>query len=166
MAILKESWRDRYAVAGDLRLRYVDLRHGAARDPEGLERVLSDALEHLSYAGQGFGELVTSHLQTVVAMDRVTHGWAPGKSAWASNFQGMARTNGHFVACQLVWYATAIRLERDRKASGRALNKTAMRDACRAAQERYLRQFDDAEQWIRYMDPDANTEFDSNPGAA
>jgi hypothetical protein len=120
--------------------------------------VLSDALGRLSRAGQGFGELVTSHLRMVVATDHVAQAYVLPSSAWGSTFQDQARTNGHVLACHLVWAATAIRLARDAKAAGRKADRSAISDACWAAQQRFLNQFDDAEEWIEYMRPGSDSD--------
>jgi len=127
--------------------------------------VLRDALERLSEAGQGFGELVTSHLRMVVAVDHLAHAYVLSSSAWGSTFQDQSRTDGHILACKLIWAAVAIRLARDAKASGHPLDRFAISAACWEAQQRFLRQFDDAEEWIAYMRP-ANDPRDPGTGAA
>jgi hypothetical protein len=162
----KEAWHTRYATAGDLRLQFMDVRSEQTRDPEALKRVLDDALSRLSCAGQGFGELVTSHLRIVVAVDEPADAYILPQSAWRSTFQGQSRTSGHLLACRLIWAATAIRLARDAKAVGRRVGSEAIRKACWAAQRRFLSQFDNAQEWIRYMDPDLDRDVGSGPGAA
>ena len=166
LTLLKEAWTDRYATAGDLRLEFMDIRRPPKRNPEALRRVLNDALGRLSAAGQGFGELVTSHLRTVVATDDVRQEYALPTSAWGSTFEGQSSTNGHFVACELIWAATAIRLARDAKAAGRHPDLTAMREACWAAQQRFLHQFDDADVWIDYLKPNLGPDSGMTNGAA
>jgi hypothetical protein len=156
--IASEAWRDRYATAGDLRLQFMDLRKPPRRDPGRLQSVLGDALERLSHAGQGFGELVTSHLRMVVAVDHVAQAYILSSSAWGSTFQDQSRTNGHILACKLIWAATSIRLARDAKRAGRPLNTVAIRDAAWEAQQRFLHQFGDAEEWIAYMQPEGGAD--------
>ena len=155
--LVQEAWLNRSATAGSLRLPFMDLRRPPQRDPAGLERVLTEALERLSRAGQGFGELVTSHVRLVVAVDHVVQAYVLSSRAWGSTFQDPSRTNGHILACKLVWAAAAIRLARDAKAFGRAMDRDAIRDACWQAQQRYLRQFPDAEEWIDYMNPNRDS---------
>lgn len=151
--IFREAWYDRNAKWGDLQLMFMDIRKSPNHDPHTLEKTLTDALERLSIAGQGFGELVTSHLLMVVATDYVGQAYVLPSRVWASTFQDRSRTDGHILACMLIWAATSIRLARDAKAAGQPLKRISVRNACWNAQQRFLRQFDDAEMWIDYMDP-------------
>jgi hypothetical protein len=160
-----EAWLERYATAGDLRLQFMDLRKPPLRDPEGLQGVLGDALDRVSHAGQGFGELVTSHLRMVVATDQVAQAYVLSSSAWASTFQDQSRTNGHILVCKLIWAATSIRLARDAQRANRALDTATIRDAAWDAQQRFLHQFADAEEWIAYMQPGRGADGPA-PGAA
>jgi hypothetical protein len=163
---LKEAWYDRYATSGDLRLQFMDVRRPPNRDPEALGGILSDALERLSHAGQGFGELVTSHLRMVVATDHLAQAYVLPTSAWASTFQDQSRSNGHVLACKLIWAATSIRLARDARAAGRPIDRITVREACWTAQQRFLRRFGDADEWIDYMKPGGDMDADSGDGGA
>ena len=152
--VVREAWAERTATSGSLSLRFMDIRGRYHRDPARLEAVLSTALGKLSQAGQGFGELVTSHLVLVVASDRLRRHYIISKRVWASRFQDAARTDAHMLACQLIWAATAIRLARDTRQAGQALDRATIRQRCWDAQRRFLSAFDDAEEWIEHMDPD------------
>jgi hypothetical protein len=165
--IAREAWLTRSAKAGDLTLRVMDLRGKNTRHPNALTAVVRDALERLSAARQGFGELVTSHLHTIVAVDERTRAIWVKERVFASQFRGPEQNSGHYLACQLIWTATAIRLTRDWRAAGRSLDRVHVRQACWEAQKRFLEQFNDAEVWIRHMDPD-NHSTDARPdsGAA
>jgi hypothetical protein len=144
----------------------MDIRRPPHHDPEGLGRVLSDALAHLSNAKQGFGELVTSHLRMVLATDAALSPYFLPNSVWASTFQDLSRTNAYVLACQLIWAATSIRLARNARAARHPIDKGVIAAAAWDAQERFLRQFSGAEEWIEYMRPDQDTASDAGPGAA
>jgi hypothetical protein len=132
----------------------MDLRRNQTRDPEKLMAVVEDALQRLSAARQGFGELVTSHLHTVIAVDETARMIWVKERVYASPFRGPEKSSGHYLACQLIWTATAIRLARDARASGRTPDRERVGQVCWGAQKRFLEQFDDSARWIRYLDPD------------
>jgi hypothetical protein len=150
----REVFRNRFARHGDLQLLVMDLRRKELRNPAELVRVTSEALSRISAAGQGFGELVTSHLQAVVAAEDPSTTTAVSVRAYASDFRGHEAQNGHYLACQLVWAATATRLTWDARRTKRVIDQNALRDACWEAQKRFLSQFQNAYEWIEYLDPD------------
>ena len=165
--IIRETWLERAAKAGDLGLRVMDLRGNQTRDPDGLIALVQESLERLSAARQGFGELVTSHLYTVIAVDDVTRMIWVNERVYASQFRGAEKKSGHYLACQLIWSATAIRLARDARVARRPFDRKRVGQACWEAQKRFLEQFDDSERWIRYLDPDnRSTERHPDGGAA
>jgi hypothetical protein len=165
--IIRQTWLERTAKAGDLELRVMDLRCNGTRGPDKLTAVVQDALERLSAARQGFGELVTSHLRTVVAVDDAARMIWVNERVYASQFRGPEKNSGHYLACQLIWTATAIRLARDARAARRPLDRARVGLACWKAQKRFLEQFDDSERWIRYLDPDNHlTDRHPDSGAA
>src|SRR5688572_29076908 len=100
LLIAHEAWLDRRAQAGDLRLRVMDFRGSGSRHPDALTAVVRNALERLSAARQGFGELVTSHLHTVIAVDERTRAIWVKERVYASQFHGPERNSGHYLACQ------------------------------------------------------------------
>ena len=152
--IFRETWLERTAKAGSLQLRIMDLRGPASREPEALITVVQDGLERLSAARQGFGELVTSHLHTVIAVDDTTRMIWVKERVYASQFSGPEKRSGHYLACQLIWTATAIRLSRDARGARQPFDRARTAEACWEAQKRFLLQFDDSERWIRHLDPD------------
>jgi hypothetical protein len=165
--ILRSIFTDNTASHKDLDLTVMDWR---PRLPEGAPEpipVVSDALRRISAAGQGFGELVASHLRTVIITHDLPSEVVPGTRAWVTNFSRAEARNSHYLACRLIWVATATRLARDAKRSGKPLDSGQVRRACWDAQRRFLLQFEDAERWIEHMDPD-NHETDDPPtgGAA
>jgi len=154
--VWREVFADRHAVSGDLRLTVWDWRRPPSRAPERAVALTSDALSELSTAGQGFGELVTSHLRFVVAVDDVTRQIGISPRAFIATFDESvwdART----LAARLVWAATAVRLGHNAMAAGRELNAAGARVACREAQRRFLQQFGDWEEWVARLDPEAPT---------
>ena len=136
----------------DLTLKVIDVRPPASRDVAQLVELVTDALRRLSAADQGFGELVTSHLRSVLALPpgRVGASWAA--RAYGSTFEGAEGRNPHYLASRLVWAATQIRLRRDAERSGRRPDERQLERSCSEAQRRFLLQFDNADEWIAYMD--------------
>jgi hypothetical protein len=117
-----------------------------------IESTLAKALDVIANAKGGFGELVKSHLRLVSAI-RVPHAYASQNSrAYVSAFRGHEATNSRYLACQLVWAATFIRLSRDALASTNAIDKASVRRAAYEAQLRFVRQFGDSEQWVEYLE--------------
>lgn len=165
LRLLREAVAEREATAGSLRLKFMDVRRAPRHDPDALKAVLTEALERLSAARNGFGELVVDHLRLVVAADHVEKHYDLGASAWGSRFQGRERYDAHYLACHLIWAATAVRLARDAAHAKQSFDRARVRAACWEAQKRYLGQFADAEDWIEYMDPD-NHASDRRDGAA
>lgn len=117
-----------------------------------IESTLAKALDVIANAKGGFGELVKSHLRLVAAI-RVPHAYASHNSrAYVSAFGGHEATNSRYLACQLVWAATSIRLSRDALARANAIDKVSVRRAAYEAQLRFVRQFGDSEQWVEYLE--------------
>ena len=116
-----------------------------------LEVVLKHALQLISMAKGGFGELVTSHLRLVGAV-RVHHpaAWTSVRG-YISPFRGHEGTNSQYLACQLVWAATFIRLCQDSFALGKEPELSRVRDAAVEAQLRFVRQFDNSDEWSAYL---------------
>jgi len=143
------------AEYGDLSLEVIDVRSSASRNLPGLVKVVTDALRRLSLSGQGFGELVTSHLHSVLAVPpgRLGASWAA--RAYGSTFEGPEGTNGHYLACKLIWAATVVRQTRDAEQTGRQLDHARLQQVCSEAQRRFLQQFDHVDEWIEYMGLDA-----------
>jgi hypothetical protein len=119
---------------------------------EQIESTLIKALDMIAAAQGGFGELVKSHLRLVAAI-KVPHPYASHNSrAYVSPFRGHEAAHGRYLACQLVWAATFIRLSRDVLTKTKAIDKTPIRRAAYEAQLRFVRQFDDSDQWVKYLE--------------
>jgi hypothetical protein len=136
----------------NLSIDLLDLRPPAERDPEGLRPVLKDALQRLSMAKGGFGELVTSHLKMIVAArispERILH----KQRTYVCRFEGDERRDGHYLACLLIWAAVSGRLARDQEAYRPTPNQSAISTAAQEAQLRFLKQFPDWEHWADLLD--------------
>jgi hypothetical protein len=117
---------------------------------------VSQALQRISGAGQGFGELVTAHLRSVLALPPGRLGASWPARAYGSTFEGVEGRSSHYLASRLVWAATQVRLRRDAAASGRQPDEVQIRRSCSEAQRRFLTQFENAEEWIAYMDPEGD----------
>ena len=136
----------------DLKLMVIDARPIAQRNLAQLVDTVSDALRRLSLARQGFGELVTSHLRAVIAVDsRHDDGASWAARAYGSRFDGPEATNSHLLACNLIWAATTVRLTRDAEYRKEPLDRARLNRACTEAQRRFVEQFDDAAEWITYL---------------
>ena len=133
--------------AGDLQVDFLDLRGPREREPADLKPVLRDALQRLSDAKGGFGELVTAHLRLVVAAnvpkERVLH----QQRAYVCRFDGDAARDGLYFACLLIWAAVSSRLARDQEAYRTTPDRAAIRQAAQDAQLRFIKQHPDWEHW-------------------
>jgi hypothetical protein len=140
------------AKYGGLELAFFDLRSSGERDRGQARRMLQDALERLSAAKGGFGELIADHLRMVAIM-RVPHGRVVFKlRAYVCPFGGAERTSGHYLACKLIWAATTLRLSRDKLAHNLPVDPATIEAAARQAQLRFLQQFDGWEEWAKLLD--------------
>ena len=153
-SVIRELLEDHYADYRDLRLCVMDIRPKSSRNPQAVVDITTNALNRISDAGQGLGELVTSHLDTVVAAENPLITIGVSVRTYASDFRGHEGKNAHYLACQLVWAATAVRLGWNGRQSGRDLDSATTHQACWEAVKRFLSQFDDAYAWMEYMDPD------------
>lgn len=147
-AILQVS-RAKY---GDLELAFFDLRSSKERNRDEVRQVLQDALERLSAAKSGFGELITDHLRMVAVMPAPRGRVLFKLKAYVCPFDGAERKSGHYLACRLIWAATTLRLTRDRLAHNLPVDAAAIEAAARQAQMRFLRQFDGWEEWAKALD--------------
>lgn len=146
-AVLIGTARLETARCGTLVLDLLDLRRRQGGEGPDLRPVLEEALRRLSLAGDGFGELVTSHLQTiVVAADlptRVLH----KEKVFVWRLAEGELMDGHHLACLLVWAAVSGRLARDQEAHRTKPDLEAIRTAAQNAQLRFIRHFSDWEYW-------------------
>ena len=140
------------ASYGTLSLQVFDLRPRTTRDLPQLIAHITQALRRLSAAGEGFGELVTSHLRGVVATPpggRVGAVWSA--RGYLSTFEGPEAKSAHLLACNLIWAATVIRLSRDLERPGAQPNEEQLKHTCARVLRRFLVRFDDADKWISYF---------------
>lgn len=135
---------------GGIEFVYIDA--DGHRPAAELEMALAEALSLISAARGGFGELVVSHLWLVAAVQVPSVYALHSVRAYVSPFRGHEATNSQYLACQLVWAATFIRLSRDVLARGDVLNKTVIRRASYEAQKRFLEQLPNSEEWIDYLE--------------
>ncbi len=134
---------------GDIDFVYIDAADH--RPMTEIQRVLEEALSLVRAAGGGFAELVTSHLRLVAAAQVPSAYAAPSARAYVSPFRGHEATNYEYLACQLVWAATFIRLSRDALVSGK-VDKVAVREASYKAQLRFVQQLPHPEEWLKYLE--------------
>jgi hypothetical protein len=134
---------------GDLTFVYIDAEHD--RPASEIEAVLTSALQLISLAKGGFGELVTSHLGLVAALKVAKPYACVSVQAYISPFRGHEASNSEYLACQLVWAATYIRLARNAAAHGRTPEIGPSRDAAFQAQLRFVQQFANGEEWFTYL---------------
>ncbi len=153
-SVMRELLEDHYADYRDLQLCVMDIRPKSSRNPQAIVDITRRALNRISDAGQGFGELVTSHLDTVVAAENPLLTIGVSVRTYASDFRGHEGKNGHYLACHLVWAATAVRFAWNARQRGTDLDSATTHQACWEAVKRFLAQFENAYAWIEYMDPD------------
>jgi len=147
-ALLQVS-RARY---GDLELAFFDLRPSGERSRSEVRRLLTDALQRLSAAKGGFGELIADHLRMVAVMSAPRGRVLFNLRVYICPFDGAERSSGHYLASRLIWAATTLRLSRDRIAHGLPLDKARIDAATKEAQLRFLQQFEGWEEWARALD--------------
>ena len=144
--------RSRNISAGGLTIALADMRPRRSRDVGGLAKTVAAALERLSEAGGGFGELVCSHLLRIVAMDIEKDRLLPEHQSYVCRFDGKEASNPHYLAALMVWAATSIRLARDQGHYSGNIDKGGIREAARAAQRRFLEQFEGSDEWVKSLD--------------
>ena len=149
--MLRRLYRARRVQASDLELEILDARPPGRRNVPELKAVVADALERISAAKGGFGELVTSHLRTLAAMEVSRELVIPRQQAYVCRFDGAERSNGHYLACLLIWAATSIRLARNSTAYRIPMDKSAIKKASQEAQLRFLKQFPGWEEWVKAL---------------
>jgi len=139
---------------GTLSIKVFDVRPRARRDLPHLTAHVTEALRRLSAAGQGFGELVTSHLDGVVASSSGRVGAVASVRGYISTFDGIEAKSAHLLACNLVLAATVVRLTRDAERSGSQANAEHLKRTSAKVLRRFLMRFDQADEWISYFDLD------------
>lgn len=136
-------------LLGDIAFVYVSADEG--RTAADVETILTRALGLISTAKGGFGELVTSHLKFVGAVSGRPPYISTNMRGYISRFRGPEATSETYLACELVWAATYIRLSRDAAALNTPPNKEQIRKAAYEAQLRFVRQFPDADEWVGFL---------------
>jgi hypothetical protein len=150
----KAYWWAAKRMYGIHRVGDIDLLFMSAdnqRTAADIEIVLTRSLNLISAAKGGFGELVTSHLKLVVAVDAGQPYVSRHARAYVSHFHGPEATNGQYLACQLIWAATFIRLSRDAVAHRVKPDLVAIREFALASQLRFVRQFPESDTWSSYL---------------
>jgi len=133
---------------GDIDFVYIDAEGN--RSEEAIAEVLKKALQFVSLAKGGFGELVTSHLRLVIAVP-VRSYTSPNLRALVTSFEGQEGTHSQYLACQLVWAATYIRLAHDADAHHKRLDRPAARRTAFESELRFVKLLPNAEEWERYL---------------
>ena len=159
--VLARCYGTTVVQAGTLQLRTLDTRSRLERIEHAVEPVTREALQRISAARGGFGELVTSHLRIVAIMPGPPEGRVhAGIGAYVTSFTGAERTNAHHWAAQLIWAATIVRLTHNAVHARRAWREPGIRQAAWEAQVRFLRSFEGGDVWVSSMavawDPSAN----------
>jgi hypothetical protein len=132
-------------------LSFIHISAEGGRSSQEIEAALREALARIATAKGGFGELVTSHLRFVAALDGGRSVALVHARGYVSPFPSVEIRNAHFLACRLIRAATHVRLSRDILAQGKPRDLDSIRVASHAAQVRFTKQFADAEEWIEYL---------------
>lgn len=112
---------------------------------------LEAALTHIRWAKGGFGEIVTSHLRFVAALNSGRSMVVNYARGYVSSFGRHELESPHLLACNLVWAATNVRLTWDALAHRRVPERERIREAASVARLRLVRQWPDSEQWEQYL---------------
>jgi hypothetical protein len=138
-------------------LRFLYITAERDRPPEEITGALEEALRRISDARGGFGELVTSHLRFVAALDgRPAATVLVHAQGYVSPFPRVEVDNPLFLACRLIWAATFIRLSRDALAQRGPRDLSRIRQAAHEAQKRFVNQFPDPGDWLEYLEQHAS----------
>lgn len=150
-ALLRKVYPPAQIRKGPLQLTVMDARPVHDRTSASSTQLVEDALERISTASQGFGELVADHLQLVAFMDVNADFALPYLKTYVTPLRSGKRPSGHMIACQLVWAATVIRLSRDRLQFGRDADDKEIIGAAERAQLRFIQQFPNWEEWAESL---------------
>jgi hypothetical protein len=140
-----------YQVQSIKGIEFMDMRPDRRADGHEVLELIGQAIDWISTAKAGFGELVTSHLRLVVAMPSDSERALPTVRIYVSPFEGHERRNSQYLACRLIWAATYIRLARDADARRSPRDEVAIQRACYDAQVRFAKQFEGWEEWVEYL---------------
>jgi len=132
-----------------LRFVYLSAEHNRSQDA--LARVLEEAMERISVAKGGFGELVGSHLRFIAAINAPRSWIATSARGYISTFPDMEVDNPHYLACRIVWAATFVRLSHDHPGKMGTNHRDAINRAAYEAQVRFVDQFPDSDKWTAYL---------------
>jgi hypothetical protein len=132
-------------------LQVLDVRGASEEDEAYLFKCFAEALEMISSARAGFGELVTGHLRLVVVSGTAWDLAAPTARAYITPFGRHSQSNSQYLACRLIWAATWIRLVRDMDAQGRRRDYDLVQRAALESQVRFVQQFSDPAEWEQYL---------------
>jgi hypothetical protein len=132
-------------------LRFIYISALEGRPAADIHAALDDALARIGTAGAGFGELVTSHLRFMAALDAPKAVALVHARGYSSPCPRVEVDNPQFLACRLIRAATHIRLSRDALAHGGLADPERIRKAAYEAQLRFVQQFPDPQEWIDYI---------------
>jgi hypothetical protein len=138
-----------HVIAG-LRFLYISAEND--RPAAEIRAALADALEQISVARGGFGELVGSHLKFVVALNTQDARVLRYARGYVTSFPTLEIINPHYLACRLIWAATYVRLVHDMIVHRLTIDLRQVREASRTAQLRFIGQFPDAAEWRAYLE--------------
>lgn len=133
-------------------LRFIWISSAGGRDQAEVQNALVAALGRIARARGGFGELVNSHLGFVAALAAPKPAVLPNVRGYVTPFTDLEASSEHYLACRLIWAATYVRLSRDAFGRGAVRDIEAIRSAAYEAQLRFTRQFEDAEEWVQYLE--------------
>lgn len=130
-------------------LQVIDLRDDQNNHPLLVQR-LGEAQDWIRKRRGGFPELVFSHIDTVIAIEQDNTA-VPKRRLFVTAFKEAEQDTSFYLACQLVWAATFIRLQRDSTMFKLRRPKQSMRQKAIDEQVRFASHFPDAEGWVRKL---------------
>src|SRR5689334_17481067 len=100
-SFLRMFYPPRLVRRGGLRVHVMDARPPRDRVAAPCTDLVEDALERISTAGQGLGELVPDHIQLIAFMDVKTDFALPYLKTYVTPLKPTVKLSGHMIACQL-----------------------------------------------------------------
>lgn len=129
-----------------------DLRADRHSDSDQVEAVFREAAGHLQEFGGEFHRLVTSFIETIVVLDEPGERVSWLGRTYSTTLPVRVRRNTFYLACRLVWVAGYIRALAAIPWYRRLPYRRSARQAGRNSWIAFVRQFPDAEEWVRYLD--------------
>jgi hypothetical protein len=129
-----------------------DLRDDRHSDNDQVEAVFREAAGYLQESGGEFHNLVVSYIKTIVVLDEPGERVSWVGRTYSTTLPVRVRRNTFYLASRLVWAAGYIRALAAIPWYRRLPYRRSAQQAGRNSWIAFVRQFPDAEEWVRYLD--------------